>query len=524
MCERQILLGRVLVSSMQRIVFALLSVALLAPFISMPPARAQDRVPYTVKQFRFKGTMAQAAVWQGGVFTVHWTLAFTTANRGSGEAVGSGQTWDGKATVNVTGTVTADAGQMCSGTSTFTAPIQIEWGTDRGKSRPLKWSFLNPTALPGVCRGPGGDFAFTSQDYVPPFTQAGDPWPAILLAGSDPDPDDVANGKSLSVHYVGRSDWTPPPVPEGSCGRGCHQLAHSLPTHRTYDLSALLTTGEQCKFTVTFVNGGAQVVHGGTASNLHLNGSVVDGDTVQTASNGRVILSAPDGTETRVAPRSEVTIRAIACEGHSQKNNDVKLSFGRIWTKIVSLVGGDERFEFDNGSSGDSRGTIFVIGYDRKSRTSAVHAIEHALRFKAPGSIPRVQQGSCGRVVGDGKPEHVSCAAIAPLVALPLSACLRLRGNGDGSRRRRRARLRGLPRASLAKPEVPFLSRLPRRENRSLPNLPTFRAARRLFQRENERKTLRLNASPRPARPCRAEKTFRLSTASRTSFDMRCRF
>lgn len=116
--------------------------------------------------------------------------------------------------------------------------------------------------------------------------------------------------------------------------------------------------------TVSHLEGGAKVSAGGRteASALELGARVYEGDVVETAAAARLELKLADGSVIRVGPSSKVELKSAWFGDKGEKRFSARLVFGRVWSKVIGLVGTDSKFEIetDNAVAG-VRGTTFRV-------------------------------------------------------------------------------------------------------------------------------------------------------------------
>src|SRR6185312_3472562 len=95
---------------------------------------------------------------------------------------------------------------------------------------------------------------------------------------------------------------------------------------------------------------------------LAIGSDVYENDTVETAAGAKLELKMKDGSVVRVGPSSKLQLKSAYFGPAGQKSFSAKLLFGRVWSKVSGLAGGDSKFdvETDNAVAG-VRGTTFRV-------------------------------------------------------------------------------------------------------------------------------------------------------------------
>jgi len=168
--------------------------------------------------------------------------------------------------------------------------------------------------------------------------------------------------------------------------------------------------------TVSLLEGTAQVRRGpGTTQDLRQGSRVQQGDLVETGDDARLELRLPDASALRLGPRARLALAAAHFEqGPARRQLSVKLFFGKVWAKVTSVAGGDQRFqiETENAVAG-VRGTAFrVDAHEDRSVLVRVYSGTVAVRRNAPSSAPP-EDGGRREVPG---PEEVTRGAWEKLV------------------------------------------------------------------------------------------------------------
>lgn len=113
---------------------------------------------------------------------------------------------------------------------------------------------------------------------------------------------------------------------------------------------------------------------------------VFEGDTIETAEGARLQVSFKDGSVLRLGPASKLHLKSAYFGDNGEKNVSAKLLFGRVWSKVSGLVGGESKFEVetDNAVAG-VRGTTFRVDASR-DRSVLVRVYAGAVAM-APGAL-----------------------------------------------------------------------------------------------------------------------------------------
>jgi hypothetical protein len=168
--------------------------------------------------------------------------------------------------------------------------------------------------------------------------------------------------------------------------------------------------------TVSLLEGTAQVRRGPRIpQDVREGSSVHQGDVVETGDDSRLELRLPDASALRIGPRARLGLTAAHFErGPARRRLSVRLFFGKVWAKVTSVAGGDQRFqvETENAVAG-VRGTTFrVDAHEDRSVLVRVYSGTVAVRRNAP-SYARPGGGGRREVPG---PEEVSRDAWEKLV------------------------------------------------------------------------------------------------------------
>lgn len=119
---------------------------------------------------------------------------------------------------------------------------------------------------------------------------------------------------------------------------------------------------------------------------LAVDAPVFEGDTLESDAGARLQVSFKDGSVIRVGSSSKLLLKSAYFGEKGEKNVNAKLFFGRAWSKVVGLVGGESKFEVetDNAVAG-VRGTTFRVDASR-DRSVLVRVYAGAVAV-APGAL-----------------------------------------------------------------------------------------------------------------------------------------
>jgi hypothetical protein len=148
--------------------------------------------------------------------------------------------------------------------------------------------------------------------------------------------------------------------------------------------------------TVTFVSGDVTRERAGQKEKLAEKAEVLEGDVVRTAKSARIELTLADQSVVRLDGGSEFTLKAAALEGEDKKFTG-KLSFGKVWAKVNSVLGGQSHFDVETQNAvAGVRGTTFRV--DAKHDASALVRVYAGAVAVAGSRTPRAaHQGSGDR-------------------------------------------------------------------------------------------------------------------------------
>jgi ferric-dicitrate binding protein FerR (iron transport regulator) len=155
--------------------------------------------------------------------------------------------------------------------------------------------------------------------------------------------------------------------------------------------SPLVHADERNSALVSFLEGSATNSTGGSgsATPLALNKAVFENDVVETAPGAKLELKLKDGSVIRLGPASKLQLKSAYFGKQGEKKFSAKLMFGRVWSKVTGLVGGDSKFEVetDNAVAG-VRGTTFRVDAST-DRSVLVRVYSGAVAMGPGGRIPR---------------------------------------------------------------------------------------------------------------------------------------
>ncbi len=131
-------------------------------------------------------------------------------------------------------------------------------------------------------------------------------------------------------------------------------------------LLALLAAAQGDALRVTFVEGDARAAptaeeakppRAKEAKPLRLGGRIEPGTTVVTG-EGRIELTAADGSVVRLGPRARLVVDRLS--GEKRRSIGLGLELGRLWAKVTRAVGGTFEVRTANAVAG-VRGTAFAV-------------------------------------------------------------------------------------------------------------------------------------------------------------------
>jgi len=128
----------------------------------------------------------------------------------------------------------------------------------------------------------------------------------------------------------------------------------------------------------------------GRAMPLAIGHMVYQDDVVTTGDGSRMELKLKDGSVIRVGPKSRLQLKDAYFGKSGEKKFSAKLLFGRVWSKVSGLVGGDSKFEVetDNAVAG-VRGTTFRV--DASTDKSVLVRVYAGSIAMAGGALPNIE-------------------------------------------------------------------------------------------------------------------------------------
>lgn len=157
--------------------------------------------------------------------------------------------------------------------------------------------------------------------------------------------------------------------------------------------------------TLTILEGGAKRYAEGasTGTALAKGDKVFEGDAIETDAGARAELTLEDKSVIRVGPGSKLLLKTAYFGPKGEKSFSAKLLFGRVWSKVNGLVGGESKFEVetDNAVAG-VRGTAFRVDA-RTDRSVLVRVYAGAVAMAPGAALPSKEAGKRKRVDGPKK-------------------------------------------------------------------------------------------------------------------------
>lgn len=161
---------------------------------------------------------------------------------------------------------------------------------------------------------------------------------------------------------------------------------------------------------VSFLDGKATLTSGGEGkpAPLALGAKVFEGDVVETKADAKAELKMKDGSVIRIGPSSKLELKAAYFGEKGEKTFSARLFFGRVWTKVTGLVGGESKFEVetDNAVAG-VRGTTFRV--DAATDRSVLVRVYAGSVAMAPGApLAAAKKPKPGERVQVAGPKQIS--------------------------------------------------------------------------------------------------------------------
>jgi len=178
---------------------------------------------------------------------------------------------------------------------------------------------------------------------------------------------------------------------------------------------------------VTYISGTASRVRDGQSEALHTHSELQEGDKVVTAKGARLELTLADKSLLRMDGGSEVTLKTASFEGDDKKLS-AKLSFGKIWAKVNSVLGGQSHFDVETQNAvAGVRGTTFRV--DAKHDSSALVRVYAGAVAVLGTRTPRPSHEAGGARKEVPGPNEVSKTQYEKLLAAMMQ--VKVAANGD---------------------------------------------------------------------------------------------
>ena len=178
---------------------------------------------------------------------------------------------------------------------------------------------------------------------------------------------------------------------------------------------------------VTYVSGQASRVRDGQSEALHTHSELQEGDKVVTAKGGRLELTLADKSVLRLDGGSEVILKAANFEGDDKKLT-AKITFGKIWAKVNSVLGGQSHFDVETQNAvAGVRGTTFRV--DAKHDSSVLVRVYAGAVAVVGSRTPRPSHEAGGNRKEVPGPSEVSKTQYEKLLAAMMQ--VKVASNGD---------------------------------------------------------------------------------------------
>jgi hypothetical protein len=118
---------------------------------------------------------------------------------------------------------------------------------------------------------------------------------------------------------------------------------------------------------VTYLTGEAKVQHGGAWSPLQMQSAVTEGDRIETAKGAKLELTLADKSLLRLDGATVFTLKAASLQPDGSATQVTgKITVGRIWAKVASILGGSSHFDIETQNAvAGVRGTTFRVDAHR---------------------------------------------------------------------------------------------------------------------------------------------------------------
>lgn len=198
-------------------------------------------------------------------------------------------------------------------------------------------------------------------------------------------------------------------------------------------LAPVVRAGERNSAKVSFLEGKATVTaEGGKATPLAKDATVFENDMVETQAGTKVELKLADGSAIRIGPTSKLQLKSAYFGEKGEKKFSAKLLFGRVWSKVSGLVGGESKFEVetDNAVAG-VRGTTFRV--DARQDKSVLVRVYAGSVAMAPGAAlaAKAHAAPPGKRVQVAGPRQVSLKEWEALVGKMMQMSVSADGTPD---------------------------------------------------------------------------------------------
>jgi hypothetical protein len=178
---------------------------------------------------------------------------------------------------------------------------------------------------------------------------------------------------------------------------------------------------------VTYISGQASRVRDGQSEALHTHSELQEGDKITTAKGARLELTLADKSLLRLDGGSEVTLKAASFEGDDKKLT-AKISFGKIWAKVNSVLGGQSHFDVETQNAvAGVRGTTFRV--DAKHDSSALVRVYAGAVAVVGTRTPRPSHEAGGARKEVAGPSEISKAQYEKLLAAMMQ--VKVTANGE---------------------------------------------------------------------------------------------
>jgi hypothetical protein len=115
---------------------------------------------------------------------------------------------------------------------------------------------------------------------------------------------------------------------------------------------------------VTYLTGQVKREHAGQSAELSLQATVAEGDRIETGKGAKVELTLADKSVLRLDGATVFTLKTASVESGTQVTG--KITVGRIWAKVASVLGGSSHFDIETQNAvAGVRGTTFRVDAHR---------------------------------------------------------------------------------------------------------------------------------------------------------------